>query len=52
MDLGVAMRARVFSIHAPVKGATLAGHVDIIFFIFSIHAPVKGATVPMGRPFG
>ena len=32
------------SIHAPVKGATLDGHLFGVFDAISIHAPVKGAT--------
>ena len=35
----------LFSIHAPVKGATFYGiGITVQFFLFSIHAPVKGAT--------
>ena len=32
------------SIHAPVKGATLDGHLLRLDRRISIHAPVKGAT--------
>ena len=34
----------LFSIHAPVKGATQVAAEADNFFGFSIHAPVKGAT--------
>ena len=47
MDGSLLMMFRI-SIHAPVKGATVAaGHLQTAFFI-SIHAPVKGAT-PQAR---
>ena len=36
---------RIVSIHAPVKGATMA-HIELkLKYNVSIHAPVKGATV-------
>ena len=37
----------VISIHAPVKGATSAGHPGRDGRYISIHAPVKGATKAM-----
>ena len=37
---------RLISIHAPVKGATLASLPEPLFRRISIHAPVKGATFP------
>ena len=40
----------IISIHAPVKGATLACRVDMTQATISIHAPVKGATAPLLFP--
>ena len=37
-------RNTIISIHAPVKGATLADPAGVVVDEISIHAPVKGAT--------
>ena len=37
-------RIKTISIHAPAKGATAEGVVEILTYRISIHAPAKGAT--------
>ena len=41
--------AKIVSIHAPVKGATVSVSVSVSVSKVSIHAPVKGATPVVGN---
>ena len=46
----IAMRQKMISIHAPVKGATPSSKRNRRDDHISIHAPVKGATLPYRVP--